>query len=167
MSSPARLRFSLWSLAPLLAIFIGGTVLVVSATRAAVENPEGAPKDVAQAIQAVLEAQARAWNEGDIDRFMETYWKSEQLTFSSGGQTTRGWIKTKESYVERYPTRERMGKVSFTELEVTLLGDSAAMVLGRWKLDRDAEPLAGNFTLVLRKLDDRWLIIHDHTSRGE
>jgi ketosteroid isomerase-like protein len=58
-----------------------------------------------------------------------------------------------------------MGKLQFNQLEITALGESAALVLGQWHVERDPEPLTGNFSLVVRKLADRWLIIHDHTSR--
>ena len=115
-------------------------------------------------IEVVLKQQAAAWNKGDIAAFMEHYWKSDELTFSSGGQTTRGWQATKDNYVKRYPTREQMGQLTFSQLEVQLLGDAAALVLGRWQLARE-QPVGGNFSLVLRKLDGRWVIIHDHTSR--
>ena len=50
--------------------------------------------------------------------------------------------------------------------EITPLGDSAALVLGQWNVERESEPLSGNFSLVVRKFDDRWLIVHDHTSRS-
>ena len=96
---------------------------------------------------------------------MEHYWKSEALTFSSGGKTTRGWAETLNRYRERYPTPEKMGRLRLSGLEITPLGDSAALVLGQWNVERESEPLSGNFSLVVRKFDDRWLIIHDHTSR--
>ncbi len=118
-------------------------------------------------IEAVLWKQADAWNRGDIDAFMVHYWKSDRLTFSAGGETKRGWTATIENYRQRYPTRERMGRLKFSQLEVTSLGNTAALVLGRWHLQRESEPIAGNFTLVVRLFDDRWLIVHDHTSRLE
>src|SRR5437762_3361025 len=118
-------------------------------------------------IRAVLTQQAEAWNRGDIGAFMEHYWKSDELTFSSGGQTTRGWKNTKENYQRRYPTREKMGQLTFSQLEVTPLDDSTALVLGRWRLARDESPVGGNFTLVFRKIDGKGVIIHDHTSRAE
>jgi len=126
-------------------------------------EPAGA--DERADIETVLTRQAAAWNRGDIDAFMEHYWKSDGLTFSSGGQTTRGWTPTKEGYQRRYPTREQMGRLEFSQLEFTLLGDSAALVLGRWQLTRDTASVGGNFTLIFRRLDGRWLIIHDHTSK--
>jgi ketosteroid isomerase-like protein len=118
-------------------------------------------------IETVLTRQAAAWNRGDIDAFMDHYWKSDELTFSSRGQTTRGWTRTKENYQRRYPTREQMGQLKFTQLEITSLGDSAALVLGRWQLMREESPVGGNFTLVFRLVDDKWVIIHDHTSRAD
>jgi uncharacterized protein (TIGR02246 family) len=117
------------------------------------------------AIEAVFRAQQDAWNRGDVRAFMDHYWKSDDLTFSSGGKTTRGWQATLAGYLERYPTREKMGQLTLSGLEITPLGDAAALVLGQWKLDRQSEPVGGNFTLVLRKIDGRWVIVHDHTSR--
>lgn len=145
----------------------------VSAARAShrsAGNSESSPaqdETIRAAVESVLRAQEEAWNRGDLDAFMAHYWKSDDLTFSSGGKTTRGWNATMKRYLERYPTREKMGRVSFGELEIMPLGDSAALVLGQWKLDRESEPVAGNFSLILRKLDGHWVIAHDHTSRLE
>src|SRR4051794_15220771 len=88
------------------------------------------------AIEAVLRAQQDAWNGGDVRAFMDHYWKSDDLTFSSSGKTTRGWQATLAGYLERYPTREKMGRLTLSGLEITPLGDAAALVLGQWKLDR-------------------------------
>jgi beta-aspartyl-peptidase (threonine type) len=122
---------------------------------------------VQAAIEAMLEMQAEAWNAGQIEPFMEHYWKSDDLTFSAGGQTTRGWQNTLDRYRQRYPTIEKMGRLTFDELEIRPLGETAALVLGRWLLAREADALDGNFSLVVRKLDGRWLIVHDHTSQTE
>ncbi len=121
--------------------------------------------ELSDAIEGVLSQQADAWNRGDLDGFMEHYWKSDELTFSSAGRTTRGWKTTKENYQRRYPTRERMGQLSFGASEVTSLGDSAALVLGRWNLQREPAPVGGNFSLVFRRIDGAWVIVHDHTSQ--
>ena len=131
----------------------------VDATAAA--GAESAPA----AIEAVLRAQADAWNAGKIDEFMQHYWNSDELTFSSGGKITRGWTATSNRYHEKYPTPEKMGKLTFDELEIKVLGGSAALVLGRWNLQRETEPLTGNFSLVVQMINGQWVIIHDHTSR--
>ena len=144
-------------------------VILLSAAISQTAAGEKAPEedgDVRVAIEAVLRAQEDAWNAGDVDAFMDHYWKSDDLTFSSGGKTTRGWKATLARYKERYPTREKMGRLTLSGLEITPLDDAAAMVLGQWRLDGLSEPLGGNFTLVLRKIDGRWVIVHDHTSRS-
>jgi beta-aspartyl-peptidase (threonine type) len=119
-------------------------------------------------IQRILTEQQRAWNRGDIDDFMAHYLKSDELTFSSGGRVTRGWQSTLVNYRKRYPDRATMGNLDFTQLEVRPLGEEAALVLGNWHLERKSHPdVGGNFTLILQRIDERWLIVHDHTSRLE
>ena len=127
----------------------------------------GAPEAVASAqqeIEALIEQQAKGWNEGDLEAFMSAYWKSDDLTFSSGGKVTRGFDSTLAGYQRRYPNAAAMGKVQFTELEFLPLGPSAMQVLGVWKLDRGRDSIGGRFTLVFRKLAGGWKIVHDHTS---
>lgn len=114
-------------------------------------------------LTKILTVQANCWNEEDIEGFMQTYWKSEELTFSSGGKTTRGWQATLDGYKKRYPAGN-MGKLHFDHLEVNSLGESSALVLGQWHLTYDTQNRDGNFSLVLRKFDDGWKIIHDHSS---
>jgi ketosteroid isomerase-like protein len=119
--------------------------------------------DVA-AIKRVLAAQAEAWNRGDIPGFMEGYWKSEKLRFASDGSITHGWQTTLERYLKRYPDKAAMGTLTFTDYEVAQLAPDAAMVFGKWELQRAKDKPWGLYTLVLRKLDGRWLIVSDHTS---
>ena len=138
------------------------TVIVLSGSALAQER-EAAPQ---QEIEAVLQQQVAAWNEGDIPGFMSAYWKSSALTFSSGGQTTRGWQETLTRYQNRYDSAEKMGHLTFSELDVHPLGHDHALVLGRWRLQRTDE-MEGNFTLVLKRDQQRWMIIHDHTSLHE
>ncbi len=126
---------------------------------------EEADDSVRAAVEVVLRTQERAWNDGDLDAFMEHYWKSDALTFSAGGDTTRGWTATLNRYRERYPTREAMGRLTLSEFEIASLGDSAALALGKWRVERDSDPLTGNFTLVARLIEGRWVVVHDHTSR--
>jgi beta-aspartyl-peptidase (threonine type) len=157
----SRLRVCGLAWAVVLLVCGGGTARADEA-EGAVPNEGGA---IRAELEAVFRAQAEAWNRGDIGAFMEHYWKSDELTFSAGGKTTRGWAATRKRYRERYPTGETMGRLTLSDFEITRLGDSAALVLGQWKLDRASDPVAGNFTLVLRKIDGQWVIVHDHTSR--
>lgn len=134
--------------------------LVLSAAGQTTDSQETA---LEPAIRQVLQTQSAAWNQGNIDEFMRHYWKSESLTFSLSGKTTRGWQAARDGYKLRYPTAEKMGRLTFDNLEVFELTPDAAYVLGTWQLERK-EPIGGNFSLVLRRFDGQWLIVHDHTS---
>ena len=84
--------------------------------------------------------------------------------FLSGGEGARArW-----SYLLRSPDAAlRIGRGeardAFSDLEAISLGSGAALVLGRWSLAGE-RPLGGVFSVVLRRFDEGWRIIHDHTS---
>ncbi|MCE7960902.1 MAG: DUF4440 domain-containing protein [Acidobacteria bacterium ACB1] len=116
------------------------------------------------AIRKVMDEQAAAWNKGDIDGYMKGYWVSEKLTFVSGDTVTRGWQATLDRYKKGYNTREKMGVLTFSDLEITVLSKDAAIVLGSWHLKRQKDEPHGKFTLVFRKFKEGWRITLDHTS---
>ncbi len=115
-------------------------------------------------IRKVMDTQAGAWNRGDIEGFMDGYWRSERLTFVSGTDVTRGWQPTLDRYKKSYDSRAKMGTLTFSDLEVTMLGKNAAVVLGSWALKRDADNPHGKFTLTFRKFKEGWRIVLDHSS---
>jgi len=115
-------------------------------------------------IQAVLNAQQDAWNRGDIDAFMNGYWRSEKTVFVSGDEVTRGWQKVLDRYKKKYSDRAKMGTLTFSDLEITPLTNDSAVALGAWKLKRATDEPHGRFTLIFRRLPEGWRIIHDHTS---
>ena len=59
-----------------------------------------------------------------------------------------------------------MGTLSFSELETVMLADDAAVLHGRWKLERDGDAPGGLVTLVFRKMNGEWVIISDTTTSG-
>ena len=118
-------------------------------------------------IRAVLAQQARDWNDGSIERFMQGYAKRDDIRFASGGDLNRGWQPVFDRYVKKYGDRAAMGKLTFSDLEVTALSADAAVVLGRWHLQRDHDEPSGLFTLVFRRFPEGWRIVHDHTSAVE
>jgi ketosteroid isomerase-like protein len=117
------------------------------------------------AIQRVLDDQAAAWNKGDLVGFMKGYLESDQLSFFSGNNKTKGWKATLERYQKKYQGEgKEMGKLSFDELTIEMLGNDHALVRGRFRLQLKSENPTGIFTLVMRKTTAGWRIIHDHTS---
>jgi ketosteroid isomerase-like protein len=120
-------------------------------------------------IQAMLMASAVSWNEGDLDGFLDDYWRSDSLTFSGPSGVTRGWDDLRTRYQESYWAPGTVqDSLSFHDIEVIPLGDEEALALGRYLLfPREGgvgEPASGFFSLVLNRMGDEWRIVHDHTS---
>jgi beta-aspartyl-peptidase (threonine type) len=117
------------------------------------------------AVRAVLDDQVAAWNKGDLPGFMKGYWNSKDLTFYSGKDKQQGWAETLERYKRRYQGEgKEMGKLSFAEIDIQMIGPDHALVKGRWQVEMKREKLDGLFTLIMRKMNDGWRIVHDHTS---
>jgi uncharacterized protein (TIGR02246 family) len=125
--------------------------------------PEQASNSVAE-IEAVLTAQQDAWNRGDIDEFMNGYAQSASTVFISEDEVTRGWETVRDRYRAKYSDRAKMGTLSFSEIEVTMVSPDTAIVLGRWRLKRANDEPHGRFTLIFKRLPEGWRIVHDHTS---
>jgi ketosteroid isomerase-like protein len=125
--------------------------------------PEQASTSVAE-IQSVLSAQQDAWNRGDIDAFMNGYARSAPTVFVSQDKVSRGWETVRDRYRVKYSDRTKMGTLSFSDIEATMLSPDAAVVLGRWRLKRTNDEPQGRFTLIFKRLPEGWRIVHDHTS---
>jgi uncharacterized protein (TIGR02246 family) len=115
-------------------------------------------------IRKVISTQQDLWNAGDVKGFTAYY--TEDTAFVST-QVLRGQQQVLDRYLHRYPNKDAMGKLGFSELEITKLGDDFASVIGRWKLDRSEQAggnVGGYFTLLFKRTKQGWKIILDHTS---
>jgi len=130
--------------------------------------PQASAKDskTEAAIRAVLDTQAAAWNRGDLEGYMDGYDRSPNTEFVSGDRINRGWQAVLDRYKKSYDSREKMGVLTFSELEITVLSKDAALVLGRWRLKRANDEPHGTFSLLFRKTKAGWRIVHDHSSAG-
>lgn len=115
-------------------------------------------------IRKLLAEQQAAWNRGDQDEFLLGYWNSDETAFAGTQGIVRGWRGLRERYRKGYPDRAAMGRLEFSDLEVTPLCSEAALALGKWHLEREAGPIGGVFSLVLRRFPEGWRIVADHTS---
>jgi len=115
-------------------------------------------------IRAVIDAQVEAWNRGDVTGFMDGYARSADIVFISGDSLTRGWQTVHDRYQKNYDSREKMGTLTFSDLETSVLSPDAAVVTGRWHLKRTSDEPHGRFTLIFRRTKAGWRIVHDHTS---
>jgi ketosteroid isomerase-like protein len=116
------------------------------------------------AIRTVLNTQEAAWNKGDIEGFMQGYWKHDSLIFIGSNGPRYGWENTLERYRQSYNTPEKMGQLHFTIINIEFLSKENCRVLGKWDLKRTIGDAGGYFTLVFRKFRNGWKIVYDHTS---
>jgi len=115
-------------------------------------------------VRAILEQQNRDWNDGKIDQFMRGYAQADSTRFASGGDVIRGWQPVFERYRKKYPNQAAMGKLTFSDIDITVLSSNAALAFGRWRLQQQTNSPSGLFTLLFQNTKDGWLIVHDHTS---
>lgn len=127
------------------------------------------PAMVRGELEAVLKAQAKAWNEGDLEGFMEVYEPTDALLFTSGAKVRRGWQATHDSFEKRYFGAEGAdrGHLEFELVDVRPVGNGGAVVLGEWSLTGTPQAGSGVFSLVFERQHGHWKIVHDHTSANE
>ena len=141
------------------------TILFISLAATCISaQSESRYEKIKKQVREVMDKQVEAWNRGDIEGFMQGYWKSEEMTFVSGNNVSKGWQAAFDRYKKGYDTPEKMGTLSFTELEINALSKEAAYAKGRFTLERETDKPTGMFTLVFRKFKAGWKVIHDHTS---
>jgi len=116
------------------------------------------------AIRGLLQTQMEAWNRGDVDRFMQTYWKSDSLQFIGRSGIVWGWQKTLDNYKKNYPDRAAMGTLLFDIIEMKKLSDKYYFVTGKWVLHRAVDTPSGFSTLLVRQMNGLWQIVSDHSS---
>lgn len=135
-------------------------------------SPCARAADEATAIRGVLAAQQAAWNRGDLDSFVQPYKDAPDTTFI-GSSIRQGYARILESYKKNYATKEQMGTLTYSDIDVRLLpcpdGQSHyAAVTGRFHLDRTARGTAakddGVFSLLWEKTAGGWKIVMDHSS---
>src|SRR6478672_8201981 len=76
-------------------------------------------------VKALMTAQESSWNNGDLDAFMNSYWKSDSLKFIGSKGITYGWQHTLDNYKRSYPSKKEMGVLKFTIIEATELSKEA------------------------------------------
>jgi hypothetical protein len=119
----------------------------------------------ADAILKVMNEQVAAWNAGDINRYMQTYWQNDSLIFIGKNGPTYGWNKTKENYIKGYPNKDAMGTLRFELIRIQKLSKKFYNVVGKWFLERPkAGNIGGAFTLVFQYINGNWVIVQDHSS---
>ena len=113
------------------------------------------------AIKELLSIQQQAWSKGDIEGFMEGYWKSDSLKFFGQSGLTYGWEQTLANYKKGYPTTDHMGTLNFTIEDLTPIENDSYYVMGRYHLAREMGDAKGVFMIIFKRIDGAWKIVAD------
>ncbi|MBG49411.1 MAG: DUF4440 domain-containing protein [Pseudozobellia sp.] len=114
-----------------------------------------------KAILEIMAQQEKAWSDGNIEGFMQGYWKSDSLTYYSGGRITKGWQTTLDNYKKGYPNKDYTGTLNFTIDQITQINDGAYYVMGQYHLKRKVGDANGTFMIIFKKIDGGWKIVAD------
>ena len=117
-----------------------------------------------KAIRQVLSVQQSAWNNYDLEGFMQGYWKSDSLKFYGSGGITKGWQKTLDNYKRNYPSKEYIGELNFTLESIYPIEENSYYVMGQYHLKRSVGDANGEFLIILKKINGQWKIIADMSS---
>jgi ketosteroid isomerase-like protein len=117
-----------------------------------------------KAIITIMDTQAKCWSNGDIEGFMDGYWKSDSLRFLGRRGLTKGWQTTLNNYKKFYPDRQTMGTLKFNYISFEQMNDKNMFVVGKWTLEREKDSLSGYYSLLWGKIDGQWKVIFDHTN---
>ncbi len=116
-------------------------------------------------IVAMMTHSAQSWNTGNLDAFMNDYEPDTTTTYIGRRGIVRGRAAIRDVYAPRFAPGGVRDSLSFENVEVDLLAPSLANVIAYYRLTRgDSTTSRGPTSLVMRRRDGRWRIVHDHSS---
>ena len=117
-------------------------------------------------IYNLMKQQEDAWNNGNLENFMNVYWKNDSLVFIGKSGINYGWEKTIRNYKNSYKSKEQMGTLKFNNIICNPINDSTNIVTGKWSLKRNNSigNINGFYSLIWVKKQTGWKITYDHTS---
>lgn len=127
-------------------------------------TPDVEPLRPIELIEKAMQQQEDDWNEGDLEGFMSSYWKHEDLIFIGRRGLSKGWQTTLDNYKKSYPDKRQMGRLLFQNDTLIEMGTAVVFVAGRWSLFREADTLAGAYSLTWELKEGNWVITTDHSS---
>ena len=138
---------------PLYYIFIACILLSCNT-----KNTESVDK---QAIKNIMAIQEEAWNNHDLEGFMQGYWKSDSLKFYGSKGITYGWQNTLDNYRKGYPTKAESGTLRFVINDISKIESDSYWVMGEYHLTRPIGNANGIFMIIFKKINGEWKIVAD------
>lgn len=111
---------------------------------------------------SVLEKQETDWNRGDMNAFLSAYWHSDTLVTVNVRGVQYG-MDGFERYMKRnYPDTASMGHLEYEVFHISLIGENDALLTGKWLRKNNKKFRGGYFSILLRRMHNRWMIISEH-----
>lgn len=139
-------------------VLIFSALLFVACQNNEKTNSEDADK---KEILTVLNTQSKAWSDGNLEEFMQGYWKSDSLKFYGGNGLTKGWQNTLNNYKKSYPTANETGQLKFVINDISKIENGSYWVMGEYHLTRNVGDASGIFIVIFKKINDEWKIVAD------
>ena len=120
-------------------------------------------------IVMMLARGAASWNHGDLDTFVDDYLPGNATTYIGSRGTVRGPEAIRAAYAPRFAPGAVRDSLSFELVDVDAIAPDvlnviATYILARRVGGRDSVTARGPTSLVMRRVDGRWRIVHDHSS---
>jgi hypothetical protein len=130
------------------------------------EDPSINQEETLMLIKSKMLTQEEAWSNGDLNGFMQSYWKSDSLLFLGKSGISFGWQTTLDNYINEYASPEEMGQLTFENEVIRFIDVATVQVIGKWHLKRgdELDNLQGHYSLIWKMKNDNWVIISDHSS---
>ena len=133
-------------------------------------RPDDAERSARRAeVAEMLAGGARNWNRGDLDAFVDDYVPGAGTTYIGARGTLRGPPAIRAAYAPRFAPGVVRDSLSFEIVDVDPLGPDVLNAIATYTLSRrigtrDSVTARGPTSLVMRRIDGRWRIVHDHSS---
>ena len=117
-------------------------------------------------VTKVVLAQEAAWNNGDLDTYL-SHFKDAKDTEAVLNGPVRGLGNIRSAYHANFPSKDAMGQLEQSEVEVRELGPDFALATGKYRLaraKRNGGDAQGNFTEIFEKTAGGWKMIYSQTT---
>jgi hypothetical protein len=119
----------------------------------------------AQSLKAVdvLTNISNEWNKGNLDGVMTSYWQNDSLAFVTSGKIIYSYDSLRTYYKGYGFDENKQGSLSFEIIRDENINSKNHLVIARYTLLMNGKKHQGNFTLMVRKIKGRWVIVLDHS----
>jgi uncharacterized protein (TIGR02246 family) len=120
--------------------------------------------DMVTEVASAFKRSTAAWNAGDLENFMNIY--ADDATLSQRDAFLVGKSAIRMLYGERLRPGIRRDVLAIERLDVAELAPEVALIRGVYRTTKDDGTMSwrGTMTVIMRRVNDQWRIIHDHSN---